>query len=94
MRNTPMMANPFEYRETMWSVIHDGEEPRPSRRTDTSPESGRRRGHRPRALPSGAGSGLSRLDSNKLANFRDELMALRERREAERGSPPEPTPAS
>jgi hypothetical protein len=25
MRNTPMMASPSEYRDTLWTVLHDGE---------------------------------------------------------------------
>lgn len=24
LRNTPMMANPHEYRQTLWEVLHDG----------------------------------------------------------------------
>jgi hypothetical protein len=28
MRNMPMMANPSEYREALWTVLHDGESPK------------------------------------------------------------------
>jgi hypothetical protein len=88
MRNTPMMASPVEYRETMWGAIYDGEAPRRTERPESSNRTKVSRRGRP-ALPPGAGSGMTRADANKLNSFRDELMALRERKEAERGSPPE-----
>jgi hypothetical protein len=75
MRNTPMMANPFEYRQTLWDIIHDGEAPPPPKRDPPKSASGK-------ALPRSS-RGMTNRDKAELANFMDEINRIKQERAAE-----------
>lgn len=47
------MANPFEYREALWTILYHGDQPPPSRKPDRPAPTGRRgrRGRTPQAPP-------------------------------------------
>ena len=89
MRQTPMMANPFEYRETLWDLLWEGERPAVKQvGGDSKPA------RRPKASLTTGDGGLSRRDSENLNAMRDELMELRARKERERASLPPPPATS
>jgi len=76
-----MMANPFEFRETMWALLDEGEAPAP-------------RGDRPGSTGAKPeGKALTRGDSRKLNDMRDQLLALAEAKGKTERRPPMPRPA-
>ena len=71
------MMNPFEFRETMWNALYEGESPEPR----TKPPPAKRRG---KALPPskpGPARRMSRRDAAALDNFNAEILAIAERRQ-------------
>lgn len=76
LRTTPMMANPHEYRETLWTILHDGEAPKPAPETDR-----KSRSHRPR-------QGMTKRDKVELAGFMDQIAQLKAAHEVK--DPPTP----
>jgi hypothetical protein len=63
----PMMAAPSEYRDALWSVLHDGKPPKQKPKTpEPVDRDGRRRSRR--ALPR-ARTGMTAADKSALAAF-------------------------
>jgi len=81
MENTPMMANPFEYRETMWGLLYEGETPRTQAAQPRKP--GEKREVR----------ALGRGDAQRLDAMRDQLQALAAAKGVTERRPPMPRPA-
>lgn len=69
LEQTPMMANPHEYRQTLWAILHDGETPPPKTPQPTS------RGPR-KALPR-ARTGMTRRDKANLDDFMKQIDAIK-----------------
>jgi len=66
MRQTPMMSNPFQYRETMWNLFDEG--------TPPPQKSGGQK-----ALPRGGG-GMTAADQRKLDDFNAEIERIKAKR--------------
>lgn len=79
MRTAPAMANPFEYRETLWTILYKGEEPTP--KAPELPAAPRRRGAKPEQ-PKPARR-FTRTEALRLEDFNAEIIALQERRKAQ-----------
>jgi len=65
-----MMANPFEYRETMWNLFQDGTPPPPRKAAGTSAQ---------KALPRGS-RGMTAADQRKLDDFNAEIERIKAKR--------------
>ena len=76
----PVMANPFEYRDALWSILYKGEQPAPTRRPD--PPSRDAKGRLRPGKPPPARK-MSSADRAALAAFTDEVRAIKERKTAE-----------
>jgi hypothetical protein len=79
----PVMANPFEYRETLWKVLYEGEDAPPPKTPD--PPATPRRGRGRHATPSrpGAARKMTRSESSALASFNAEVAAIAARKSSE-----------
>jgi hypothetical protein len=75
LRNTPMMANPSEYREALWTVLHDGDTPPPPR-TETTDSSGKRRRAR-------SSRGMTKRDKANLDAFVGQIAQLQAAKKAD-----------
>lgn len=73
LRTTPMMANPHEYRATLWSILYEGEAPPPKSKTEG--KSGSRSG------ASRSRSGMTNRDRVKLADFMGQIDQLKQERD-------------
>jgi hypothetical protein len=77
----PLMANPFEYREALWSILYKGEDPPPSRRPDP-PARSRRGRHQPPPKP-GPARPMTRTESSALAALDAQVAEIAARRNAD-----------
>lgn len=77
------MANPFEYRETLWKILYEGEDVAPPRKADppSTPRKGRGRNAAP-ARP-GAARKMTRSESAALAALNAEVAAIQASRSSE-----------
>jgi len=84
MDNAPVMSNPFEYRQSLWEILYEGERPKAR---DTNPRAASK------ALTTGEAKSLSRKDSSTLNDMRDKLAALAAAKGRTERRPPMPRPA-
>lgn len=76
----PVMANPFEYREALWTILYKGEQPAPPRKPD--PPSRDAKGRRKPGKPPPARK-MTASERAALAAFTDEVRAIKERKTLE-----------
>lgn len=84
MKMSSAMMNPFEFRESMWSILYEGEAPTPRPKTDPPPRRGRK------ALPKpGPARRMSKRDAAALDAFNAEILEIARKRESASQNTPE-----
>jgi hypothetical protein len=77
LRMTPMMANPFEFRESLWAILHGDDVPKKPTPTAT----GKGAKSEQRALPAARRRAPSPKEWNKLAEFTKRIDAIKQKRQ-------------
>lgn len=70
------MMNPFEYRETLWAILYEGEKPTPRKAADPKKVGGQK------ALPRGS-HGMTRQDKVALEKHLESIAQIKARRGTE-----------
>ena len=77
------MANPFEYREALWKVLYEGEDPPPPRKADPPSTPRKSRGRNAAPPRPGAARKMTRSESAALAALNAEVAAIQARQSSE-----------